>query len=56
MDKMVFDAAHLLGTKCGAVVEEVSIPLHSHGNLYRFPRLKNYTLVLGVFFSSTCTL
>ena len=32
VDKMVREAAELLGTKCGAVVEEVSIPMHSDGN------------------------
>ncbi|XP_078377396.1 amidase-like isoform X2 [Oculina patagonica] len=31
VDKMVREAAGLLGTKCGAVVEEVSIPMHSDG-------------------------
>lgn len=32
VDKMVKEAAGLLGSKCGAVVEEVSIPMHSDGN------------------------
>ena len=32
VDKMVREAAELLGTKCGAVVEEVSIPMHLDGN------------------------
>ena len=34
VDKMVREAAGQLGTKCGAVVEEVSIPMHSDGNCY----------------------
>jgi len=32
VDKMVREAAEQLGSKCGAVVEEVSIPMHSDGN------------------------
>ena len=32
VDKLVKESAELLGTKCGAVVEEVSIPMHSDGN------------------------
>lgn len=31
VDKLVKESAELLGTKCGAVVEEVSIPMHSDG-------------------------
>ena len=34
VDKMVREAAGQLGTKCGAVVEEVSIPMHSDGNCH----------------------
>ena len=34
VDKMVREAAGQLVTKCGAVVEEVSIPMHSDGNCY----------------------
>ena len=33
VDKMVRDAAEQLGSKCGAVVEEISVPMHSDGNL-----------------------
>lgn len=32
VDRMVKEAAESLGTKCGAVVEEVSIPMHLDGN------------------------
>ena len=32
VDKMVREAAGQLAAKCGAVVEEVSIPMHSDGN------------------------
>ena len=32
VDKMVREAVEQLGSKCGAVVEEVSIPMHSDGN------------------------
>ena len=32
VDKMVKEAAGQLSSKCGAVVEEVSIPMHSDGN------------------------
>ena len=32
VDKMVKEAAGQLGSKCGAVVEEVSVPMHSDGN------------------------
>lgn len=32
VDKMVREAAEQLGSKCGAVVEEVSVPMHSDGN------------------------
>ena len=32
VDNMVREAAGQLGSKCGAVVEEVSIPMHSDGN------------------------
>lgn len=31
VDRMVKEAAGLLGSKCGAVVEEVSVPMHSDG-------------------------
>ena len=34
VDKMVREAAEQLGSKCGAVVEEVSIPMHSDGNCH----------------------
>ena len=34
VDKMVREAAEQLGTKCGAVVEEVSIPMHCDGNCH----------------------
>ena len=34
VDKMVKEAAEQLGSKCGAVVEEVSIPMHSDGNTF----------------------
>ena len=34
VDKMVREAAGQLGTKCGAIVEEVSIPMHSDGNCH----------------------
>ena len=33
VDKMVREAAGQLGTECGAVVEEVSIPMHSDGKI-----------------------
>ena len=33
VDKMVKEAAGQLSSKCGAVVEEVSIPVHSDGTL-----------------------
>ncbi|KAK2570048.1 Amidase [Acropora cervicornis] len=32
VDRMVKEAAESLGTKCGAVVEEVSVPMHLDGN------------------------
>ena len=32
VDKMVKEAAGQLGSQCGAVVEEVSIPMHLDGN------------------------
>ena len=32
VDKMVKEAAGQLSSKCGAVVEEVSVPMHSDGN------------------------
>ena len=32
VDKMVKEAAGQLSIKCGAVVEEVSVPMHSDGN------------------------
>ena len=32
VDKMVRDAAEQLGTAGGAIVEEVSVPMHSDGN------------------------
>ena len=32
VDRIVKEAAESLGTKCGAVVEEVSIPMHLDGN------------------------
>ena len=32
VDRTVREAAEQLGSKCGAVVEEVSIPMHSDGN------------------------
>ena len=32
VDKMVREAAEQLGSNCGAVVKEVSIPMHSDGN------------------------
>lgn len=35
VDKMVREAAEQLGSKCGSVVEEVSIPMHSDGNCHR---------------------
>lgn len=41
VDKMVREAAEQLGSKCGAVVEEVSIPMHSDGNCHG---LNNYVL------------
>ena len=34
VDKMVREAAGQLGTKCGAIVEEVSIPMHCDGNCH----------------------
>lgn len=34
VDKMVREAAEQLGSKCGAVVEEVSIPMHYDGNCH----------------------
>ena len=34
VDKMVREAAEQLGSKRGAVVEEVSIPMHSDGNCH----------------------
>ena len=34
VDKMVREAAGQLGTKCGAIVEEVSIPMHYDGNCH----------------------
>ena len=34
VDKMVKEAAGQLSSKCGAVVEEVSIPMHSDGKLF----------------------
>ena len=34
VDKMVKEAAGQLSRKCGAVVEEVSIPMHSDGKLF----------------------
>jgi len=37
VDKMVREAAERLGTKCGAVMEDVSIPMHSDGNSIIFP-------------------
>ena len=52
VDKMVKEAAGQLSSKCGAVVEEVSIPMHSDGN-------RNFILFyLFIYFSyflqSTC--
>ena len=34
VDKVVKEAAEQLGSECGAVVEEVSIPMHSDGNCH----------------------
>ena len=34
VDKMVREAAEQLCSKCGAVVDEVSIPMHSDGNCH----------------------
>ena len=34
VDKMVKEAAGQLSSKCGTVVEEVSIPMHSDGKLF----------------------
>ena len=34
VDKMVREAAGQLSTKCGAIVEEVSIPMHRDGNCH----------------------
>lgn len=34
VDKVVKEAAEQLGSACGAVVEEVSIPMHSDGNCH----------------------
>ena len=42
VDKMVREAAEQLGSKCGAVVEEVSIPMHSDGNCHGFKILSSY--------------
>ena len=36
VDKVVKEAAEQLGSECGAVVEEVSIPMHSDGNCHGF--------------------
>jgi len=36
VDKMVREAAERLGTKYGAVMEDVSIPMHSDGNSIMF--------------------
>jgi len=34
VDKVVKEAVKQLGSECGAVVEEVSIPMHSDGNCH----------------------
>ena len=39
VDKVVEEAAELLGSECGAVVEEVSIPMHSDGNCHGVPQI-----------------
>ena len=42
VDKMVKEAAESLGTKCGAVVEEVSIPMHLDGKSLPITVLQQY--------------
>ena len=39
VDKVVKEAAEQLGSECGAVVEEVSIPMHSDGNCHGVPQI-----------------
>lgn len=39
---MVKEAAESLGTECGAVVEEVSIPMHLDGNSLLISVLQQY--------------
>ena len=42
VDRMVKEAAESLGTKCAAVVEEVSIPMHLDGNSLFITVLQHY--------------
>ena len=42
VDRMVKEAAESLGTECGAVVEEVSIPMHLDGNSLLISVLQQY--------------
>ena len=42
VDRMVKEAAESLGAKCGAVVEEVSIPMHLDGNSLLITVLQQY--------------
>ena len=42
VDRMVKEAAESLDTKCGAVVKEVSIPMHLDGNSLLITVLQQY--------------
>jgi len=48
VDKMVKEAAGQLSSKCGAVVEEVSIPMHLDGKWY----VKNFTIQITLSYNN----
>ena len=48
VDEMVKKAAGQLSSKCGAVIEEVSIPMHSDGKWY----VNNFTLEISLSYNN----
>ena len=48
VDEMVKKAAGQLSSKCGTVIEEVSIPMHSDGKWY----VKNFTIQITLSYNN----
>ena len=48
VDEMVKKAAGQLSSKCGTIIEEVSIPMHSDGKWY----VNNFTLEISLSYNN----